>query len=282
MSTHGLGATLAAGGVLAGAACLAMTVGAAAQQKSSPPDFSPNLVGWVTGNGEFIAVPGEPSPVRNDHAHPRISNAEAARTSKQPSYRIGDISNSNLKPWVVERMKKDNAEVLAGKIAFTARSHCMPAGVPGFMAYPLAAFFFVQTSKQVLMIFSGDQQVRHIYLDVPHSEKVKPSWYGESIGHYERDALVVDTIGLNDKSFLDNFRTPHTEKLHVVERWRLTDDGERMEVKVRVEDPDAFYQPWSGIIRYNLIRQYMQEEVCAEGNRNLFNYGIPAAEKPDF
>ena len=94
--------------------------------------------------------------------------------------------------------------------------------------------------------------------------------------------LVVDTIGLNDKSFLDNFRTPHTEKLHVVERWRLIDDGERLEVKVRVEDPDAFYQPWSGIIRYNLVRQYMQEEVCAEGNRNLFNYGIPAAEKPDF
>jgi hypothetical protein len=158
----------------------------------------------------------------------------------------------------------------------------MPAGVPGFMAYPLAAFFFVQTSKRVLMIFSGDQQVRHIYLDVPHSEKVKPSWYGESIGHYEGDMLVVDTIGLNDKSFLDNFRTPHTEKLHVVERWRLIDDGERLEVKVRVEDPDAFYQPWSGIIRYNLVRQYMQEEVCAEGNRNLFNYGIPAAEKPDF
>ena len=282
MSTHGLGARLPAGGVLAGAACLAMTVGAAAQQKSSPPDFSSNLVGWVTGNGEFIAVPGEPSPVRNDPAHPRISNAEAARTGKQPSYRIGDLSNPNLKPWVVERMKKDNAEVLAGKIAFTARSHCMPAGVPGFMAYPLAAFFFVQTAKQVLMIFSGDQQVRHIYLDVPHSEKVKPSWYGESIGHYEGDMLVVDTIGLNDKSFLDNFRTPHTEKLHVVERWRLTDDGERLEVKVRVEDPDAFYQPWSGIIRYNLIRQYMQEEVCAEGNRNLFNYGIPAAEKPDF
>jgi hypothetical protein len=281
MSTYASRAKLLAGGVLAGAASLAM-IGGAAAQKPAPPDFSSKLVGWVTGNGEFLAVPGEPSPVRNDPAHPRISNAQAARIGKQPSYRIGDLSNPNLKPWVVERIKKDNAEVLAGKIAFTARSHCMPAGVPGFMAYPLAAFFFVQTDKLVLMIFSGDQQVRHIYLDVPHSENVKPSWYGESIGHYEGDTLVVDTIGLNDKSFLDNFRTPHTETLHVVERWRLIDDGERLEVKVRVEDPDAFYQPWSGIIRYNLIRQYMQEEVCAEGNRNLFNYGIPVAEKPDF
>jgi hypothetical protein len=86
------------------------------------------------------------------------------------------------------------------------------------------------------MIFSGDQQVRHVYLDVPHSENPKPSWYGESIGHYEGDTLVMDTVGLNDKTFLDNYRTPHTEKLHVVERWRLIDDGERLEVKVRVED----------------------------------------------
>jgi hypothetical protein len=282
MSTYDSRAKLLAGSVLAGAVYLTLMVGAVAQQNASPPDFSSKLAGWVTANGEFIAVPGEPGPVFNDPAHPRISNAQAARTHKQPSYRIADLSNPNLKPWVVERMKKDNAEVLTGKIAFTARSHCMPAGVPGFMAYPLAGFFFVQTAKEVVMIFSGDQQVRHVYLDVPHSKNPKSSWYGESIGHYEGDTLVVDTIGLNDKTFLDNFRTPHTEKLHVVERWRLIDDGERLEVKVRVEDPDAFYQPWSGIIRYNLIRQVMQEEVCAEGNRNLFNYGIPVAEKPDF
>jgi len=118
MPTYALGARLVAGSLLAGAACLTLIAGAAAQQKPSPPDFSSKLVGWVTGNGEFIAVPGEPSPVRNDPAHPRISNAEAARTRRQPSYRIGDLSNPNLKPWVVERMKKDNAEALAGKIAF--------------------------------------------------------------------------------------------------------------------------------------------------------------------
>jgi hypothetical protein len=126
--------------------------------------------GWLTTSGEFIAVPGEPSPTGSDPAHPRVSNAEAARTGKQPTYRIADLNNPNLKPWVVERMKNDNAEVLAGKIAFTARSSCMPAGVPGFMAYPLAPIFFIQTAKKVMMIFSGDQQVRHVYLDVPHSK----------------------------------------------------------------------------------------------------------------
>lgn len=278
VSMYFLRAKLLAGSALTGVVCLTFSAEVSAQQHASPPDFSSNQVGWVTANGEFTPVPGQAGPTRNDPAHPRISNAEAARTGKQPTYRIGDVTNPNFKPWVIERMKKDNA----GKIAFTARSHCMPAGVPGFMAYPLAAFFFIQTAKEMLMIFSGDQQVRHIYLDVPHSENVKPSWYGESIGHYEGDTLVVDTIGLNDKTLLDNFRTPHTEKLHVIERWRLIDGGERLEVRVRVEDPDAFYEPWSGVIRYYLVRQEIQEEVCAEGNRQLFDYGIPVAEKPDF
>ena len=101
-------------------------------------------------------------------------------------------------------MKKDNDEVLAGKIAFTPRSSCLPGGVPVFMMFPVAEpLYFVQTPKQVKMIFAGDQQVRRVYLDVPHSANPKPSWYGESVGHYEGDTLVVDTIGLNDKTFVD-------------------------------------------------------------------------------
>jgi hypothetical protein len=86
-------------------------------------------------------------------------------------------------------------------------------------------------------------------MDVPHSENPKPSWYGESVGHYEGDTLVVDTIGQNEKSFVAVYRTP-TEKLHVVERWRIVDDGKMMEATFTVDDPDAFYQPWSGMRRY--------------------------------
>jgi len=267
---------------LTGVVSLTLTAGTAAQQKASPPDFSSNQVGWLTVSGEFMAVPGGPSPPRNDPAHPRVSNAQAAATGRQPTYRIADLGNPNFKPWVVERMKKDNAEVLAGKIAFTARSSCMPAGVPGFMAFPLAPIYFVQTPKKVVMIFSGDQQVRHVYLDVPHSPNPKPSWYGESVGHYEGDTLVVDTVGLNDKTFLDNYRTPHTEKLHVTERWKLIDGGKTLEVNVRVEDPEAFNEPWSAILRYDRVQQPMMEEICAENNQHLFDYHIPVADKPDF
>jgi len=132
------------------------------------------------------------------------------------------------------------------------------------------------------MIFSGDQQVRRIYMDVPHSENPRPSWYGESVGHYEGDALVIDTIAQNNKTVVDPYRTPHTEKLHVEERWRLVDDGKMVEVTFTVEDPDAFYQPWAGKRRYRRVLEQMVEDVCAENNQHLFDYHTPIADKPDF
>jgi hypothetical protein len=185
---------------------------------------------------------------------------------------------------VKEQMKKDIDEILAGKTAFTAQSSCMPEGVPMFMGLggpnPIV---FLQTPKEVWMIFTSDHQVRRIYLDVAHSANPKPSWYGESVGHYEGDTLVVDTIGQNEKTFVDIYRTPHTKKLHVVERWRMTDGGQMMESVFTVEDPDAFYKPWTGMRRYRRAQQEPDEAPCAENNSaNIFDYHIPQADKPDF
>jgi hypothetical protein len=142
--------------------------------------------------------------------------------------------------------------------------------------------YFLQTPKQVTIIFAGDAQVRRVYIDRPHSANPKASWYGESVGHYDGDTLVVDTIGLNEKTFVDNYRTPHGEKLHVIERWKLIDDGNMLEVSIRVDDPDTYYEPWSGIRRFRRVQQQMREEVCAENNQHFFDYGIPVANKPDF
>jgi hypothetical protein len=278
MSLHLLGKSFVAGGVLAGLALAAPV--ARAQHQAAVPDFSSNNVGWVgTGaGGNFSPVAGALPPVANDAAHPYVPNG----TGAQPTYRVADLNNPNLKPWVKERMKKANDDVLAGKIGFTARSSCMPAGVPAFMGYggptPL---YFLQTPKEVWLIFSGDHQVRRIYMDVPHSENPKPSWYGESVGHYEGDTLVIDTIAENDKSFVDNFRTPHTGKLHVVERWEMVDGGKALQASFTVEDPDAFNAPWSGMRRYRRVQQAMAEDVCAENNI-VFDYHIPVANKPDF
>ena len=253
-----------------------------AEQNASPPDFSSNFSGWVgmNGGGPFYESAGvEPGPVISDPQHPFVANGRG-----QPSFRIADLSNPNIKPWAKEVMKKDIDEILAGKkSAFTAQSSCVPAGVPFFDGYggpdPIV---FLQTPKEVWMIWTEDNQVRRVYMNRPHSTNLKPSWYGESVGHYEGDTLVIDTIGLNTKTVVDIYRTPHTEKLHVVERWHKIDNGKGMEVVFTVEDPDTFVKPWTAKRRYNRIDQDFVEKICAENNVNLFDYHMPTATKPDF
>ena len=277
------GRSLLVVGVLAGLAPSSAQVNAQVAAQGEVPDFSSNLTGWVNINMDFLPVAGAIAPTRNNPAYPYVSNQEARRSGTQPTFRVADLTNPNVKPWAKEIMKRENDKVLAGGIAYTPRSSCMPAGVPLFLMFPVAEpLYFIQTPKQVTMIFAGDAQIRRIYLNVPHSANPKPSWYGESVGHYEGDTLVVDTIGLNSKTYLDNYRTPHTEKLHVEERWKLVDD-KTLEVTLTVGDPDTFYQPWTAVHRYRRIqRPSTYEEACAENNQSMFDYGMPVANRPDF
>jgi hypothetical protein len=269
---------------------LASIAGTAAVQQamaaSALPNFSPTgQTAWVgIGIGALLPVPGSPKPIGQDPAHRYISNDESAVTKEQPTQRISDISNPNLKQWAKDLMKKDNEEVLAGKFAFTARSSCQAAGVPGFDVLLGGALFILQSPTEVTMIFSGNHEVRHIWLNASHSANPKPSWYGESVGHYEDDTLVVDTIGLNDKTFLDNYRTPHTDKLHVTERWRLIENGKKLEILINIDDPGTFNQPWQALRQYDRVNRTLSEDICSENNINPFgiDYRTPVAEKPDF
>jgi len=280
---------MAAWGAAAALASAVVVLGPTlAAENAAIPNFAPDSVtGWLKPPGdEFLPPESGPGPVRSDPAHPYVSNAVAV----QETVKIADLTNPILQPWVVERMKKSNDEVLAGKVGFTARSRCWPHGVPGFLLYPVHPIFFIQSPKEVVMAWGQDFQMRRVYLDVPHSANPKPSWYGESVGHYENgDTLVVDTIGLNDRTFVDNYRTPHTTQLHVVERFKLTDAGRALEVKVRVEDPGAFTMPWNAVQRYRADHRPgevpLHEMVCAENNSDHFGQGlypIPQADKPDF
>jgi hypothetical protein len=276
-------------------ACLAgaaLIFPASGTEIGAVPNFSTDSsVGWVaSGMGfgtDFVQPPSGPGPVTNDPAHPYVTNADAARTGKQPTFRVADLSNPILQPWAAESMRKANEEVLAGKVAFTADARCFPSGVPSFLLFPANPVRFIQTAKEVLMIWQQDAQIRHVYLNQPHSANPVPSWYGESIGHYEDgNTLVVDTIGQNDKSFVDNYRTPHTTQLHVVERFKLVNDGKTIEVDVHVEDPGAFTTPWNAIQRYRRTDNGpLEEMVCAENNADYFNYDVVPllqSEKPDF
>jgi hypothetical protein len=282
-----LGGTALAGLIYAAAFWLAPV---AAQQNAAVPDImGPSDTAWFPVGDEFLPPPnGGPGPITFDERYPYVDNGAARRAGKQPTYRIADLSNPILQPWAREQMRKANEEVLAGKVPFRARERCYPAGVPSFVVYTLAEpYYFIQTSKQVTMINQGGPELRRIYLNAPHSEQVRPSWYGESVGHYESgDTLVVDTIGLSTKSFVDNYRTPHTDKLHVVERYKLTDGGKMLEILVSVDDPGTFTTPWSAMHRFQR-RQVgnLDEHICQENNPNYFNYDPvpkPTADKPDF
>ena len=271
-------------GLLAGLAGTAAVPQGMAE--GAPPVFSPTArTAWVgIGIGALLPVPGSPKPIGQDPAHRYISNDESRVIGQQPTQRISDLSNPNLKQWAKDVMKKDNEEVLAGKFAFTARSACRAAGVPGFDVFLGNPLFILQSPKEVTMIFSGNAETRHIRLNASHSANPKPSWYGESIGHYEGDTLVVDTIDLNDKTFLDNYRTPHTDKLHVTERWRLIEDGKKLEILMTIDDPDTFNQPWQALRQFERVNRTLSEDICSENNFNPFgiDYDTPVAEKPDF
>jgi hypothetical protein len=258
-----------------------------APSKGAIPDFQSGNVSWIAINSDFTGVPGGPQPVGFDSKYPFLRNDQAIQSRSQATYRVADISNPNLKPWVVEELKRYNDKVFAGEIGTTPRWSCLPGGVPGFSIFVVEAVYIVQSQKDVHLFYTGNHEVRRVYLDVPHSANPKPSWYGESVGHYEGDTLVVDTIGLSPKAVINNYHTPHTEQLHVVERYRLIEDGKKLEVNITVDDPGAFNAPWKAVQLYDrTARGAMPEQNCSENNFDFFDLkgfaGSPSADSADF
>ena len=273
----------ASGVVAALLGCAAFTVSAA---DNAPPNFMPDeKTAWLAPDDDFISPENGPGPVVSDPRYPYISFYRHPR-NENPTFRVADLNNVILQPWVKEELKKANERSLSGKIVSTPKERCWPVGVPAFLLLPSTGLRFLQTPKQVTMIWPQDHHVRRVYLDVPHSARPKPSWFGESVGHYEGDTLVVDTIALDKRSYVDNYFTPHTESLRVVERFHLIEGGRTLEVNVRVEDAGAFTTPWTAMQRYRRVDQgEMAESICAENNGDHFEHGvepIPTAEKSDF
>jgi hypothetical protein len=282
--------------LIAGVVAAATLGWPALAENAAVPNFAPDSnTGWIAGvpdgetpiGDEFLQPPSGPGPVTFDRAHPFIDNRKSRQSGKSATNRVADLSNPILQPWVREELRKVNQRALTELMLWTPKERCWPIGVPGWLVYPVRPLRFLQTSKQVVMIWEEDHMVRHVYLTDQHSPNVKPSWFGESIGHYENgDTLVVDTIGLNTRTFIDNYRTPHTEQLHVVERYRIVEDGKALDVTAYVEDPGAFTMPWTAVQRYRRNTDApLAEEICAENNNEVFGADvepIPTAHKPDF
>jgi len=269
-------------GVVASSFPLAFACGAGTE--AGIPQLESATVGWSKVADDFQPPPSGPGPVTYQQDHPYVPNNNSGR---QVTFRIADLTNPILKPWAIEKMREQNELAAAGKRAFEARASCRPGGVPGFLVMGrVNPLYFVQGKDEVLLINEGGPEVRRVFLDVPHSTHPKITPYGESVGHYEGgDTLVVDTIALSDDTYVDNYRTPHTTGLHVVERFQLTEGGKTLQVAIRVEDPGAFTTAWSARQTYHRTRTgAMEETICAENNP-AFDASvseIPKADKPDF
>lgn len=283
--------------MLAGVAMTAALIGPAlSEQPGKIPDLgSSSSFAWTPlradggiaryVTGWFDPPAGLRGPIKQDPAYPLRGNE-----TRRPTPALGNWKDPILKPWAAEKMRLSNQELLSGKtgIPFLPQSRCWPGGVPGQLLWTTEPLYFIQLPTQVIMHWQRDQWVRHIALADQHLEDVKPSWYGESIGRYENGEFVVDTIGLaaHPLSVLDMFRTPHTGKLHVVERFKVTGDNKFLEALVKVEDEDTFNEPMHMTKRWQRDRNAWKETICAENSSTDYFEAnlvpIPQASQPDF
>jgi hypothetical protein len=232
---------------------------------------------------------------------------------------VGDYKNPILKPETAATVKKFGDMSLAHIGYPTPRNQCWPGGVP--FEFTNNGLMMLQKPDEVMIVYRGGSQIRHVRLNQSHPANVAPSWYGDSIGHYEGDTLVVDTVAVKIGPFamVDWYGTPHSPALHVTERYRLldyaaakeglernrkenfigdfrvnpNDTGKHLQLFFTVEDPGVFTTPWSATVTYGRVNPVRgisetsewEENVCAENPRK---YGterdaqVPTADKPDF
>src|SRR5215471_7480402 len=203
---------LAAGVMPALGQTVAPTVGPANSGKESAasvPDFSGI---WVHSIPGFEPLPSGPTSLVNRSRRNGIGDLLQL---------VGDYTNPILKPEAADIVKKHGEISLRGIGYPTPRNQCWPGGVP--FAFSSGATQLLQQPDKITLLYNYDHQVRQVRLNQSHPAQVTPSWYGDSVGRYEGNTLVIDTVGIKvgRYSMVDWYGTPHTEALHVVERYRL-------------------------------------------------------------
>lgn len=272
------------------------------------PDFSGI---WGRNAFHFEPPPSGPAPVVNRMRRPNGGMNEFLR--------VGDYTNPILKPKAAEVVKNRGDLILSGKSFPNPHNQCWPEPVPFTLIIQLG-MQIIQQNDEVLLLYLADQKVRRVRMNVAHPAYVTPSWQGNSVGHYEGDMLVIDTVGLKvgPLSMVDQYGTPFTEALHVVERYRLIDgraaseaatkhenvygiyvpdllnpygrgsidpdtSKKGLQVEVAVEDAGAFTTAWTGFVTYRHVLGDWPEVVCAENPHMIgTETNVPSADKPDF
>ena len=283
----------------------------AAAETGKTPDFEGT---WGRNAFNFEPPDSGPGPIRNLR---RVGeDASKYILGGDPVPLVGDYTNPILKPHAAEAVKHWGEHSAAGHDIPDPSNQCAPYSPPyGLQMQQIVMVH--QTKNEVTLVYSQDDQVRHVHLNQTHPKNLRPSAMGHSIGHYEGDTLVVDTVGVEvgPVTVVDRYGTPQSEAMHIVERYRLIDGKQAAEaqqkqemiagrlggkpgnnpmdesfpkglqVEVTVDDPNTYTMPWSGKITYRRTTLPWEERVCAENNHDVFEPGfthVPAATRPDF
>ena len=239
--------------VLAGVAVVAFSFGLRAQTSQQPEGVKPGVV-------------SAPAPA---HDLSGVWNMRASAAQRKFINSTYTAEEPEMTPWGMEKYK-------ATKPSNGPRTHslketddpvlrtCLPPGTPRIYLQPFPVQF-VQTSKEVIMLFEYDHTVRHIFIDGRvHPADVIPTYMGHSIGKWDGDTLVVDTVGFNEKSWLDRDGHPHSDQLHVVERFRRV-DRDNMQIDITMEDAKALAKPWKTQLYYQLKPDWdIMELACTD------------------
>src|SRR5499427_4200823 len=243
-----------------------------------------------------------PGPVVNKSRRPqvnfdgRVLPAANSVLVSNPAQLVGDYANPILKPQAAEVVKKKGEMELSGMVSPTPTIQCWPEPVP--YIFNGVAMQMLQLPDRIIFLYPNDHQVRYVRMNAPHPVPVTPSWYGDSVGHYEGDTLVIDTVGVKIGPFamVDCYGTPYTAALHIVERYRLIDyeaakeahewgskenglargaidydyKGKGLQLQFTVEDEGVFTMPWSATVTYRRALGEWPEMACAESLRSTY------------
>ena len=171
-------------------------------------------------------------------------------------------------PWAAELLEKRIRDSEAGLPFASTLAQCLPGGIPLMLFGDDVPVQIIESPAQVTMLFMEGNRFRVIPLNASHPQEVDPGFMGDAVGHWEGDTLVVDNVGFREVTTLDQIGMPHTEKLHVTERYRRT-GKDTLLIRVAIDDPGAFSRPWDAQVTYRLAPAgtRVTEDVC-ENNRN--------------
>lgn len=251
-----------------------------------------------------------------DPGPPPSGIGPVTNTTRTFYMRIGDDKSPILKPNAAEAVRKAGAISKTGENFPTPSNQCWPMAPPNI--WRSMGLEIVQEKNVATILYNVDQFFRKVRIGGTHPDRVTPTWFGDSIGHYEGDTLVIDTVGIKPGrySMVDNYGSPQTPSLHVVERIRLIDgdaakraageterlsgrvevemggasidesyQGKGLQIVFTVDDAAVFTMPWSAQVTYRRALGGWEERVCADNPHNPISgidADVPRADKPDF